>query len=169
MRDSTLKALQDLSLLLISVGQQVQNDTTDVVKQGDHVDVIKHFNHVRLAAEQVKEARELLAKLSDDLSRTTIPDIVRDLKERTGEKPPFNIEGVGRVSISHRWSASMLDKDMGFKWLRSNGLGDIIQETVNAQTLAATAKELSETKNRDLPSEIFKVGQMAFTSITKAK
>jgi len=167
MRASTLKALQDLNLLLISVGQQIENDTIDVIKTADHVEVIKHFNHLRIAAEEVKEAREKLAKMTDDLSRNTIPDIVRDLRERTGEKPPFNIEGVGRVSISHRWSASMLDKDMGFKWLRANSLGDIIQETVNAQTLAATAKELSEKHNRDLPAEIFKVGQMAFTSITK--
>lgn len=166
MRDVTLTEIQRLTQLLVSVGQMVLNDTNEVHKSGDHVELIKHFNHTRIAAEKIKEAREVLSELSDKLSREYIPDCFKELRERTGQKPPFVIDGVGRVTVSHRWSASMLDKDQGFDWLRRNDMGSIIQETVNAQTLAAYAKNRFEKEGKDLPTDIFKVGQMAFTSIT---
>jgi hypothetical protein len=80
----------------------------------------------------------------------------------------ITVEGVGRVSLSNRWSASMLDKTAGMEWLRETGNGSLIQETVNAQTLAAFAKDLNETKGMELPADIFKTGIMTYTSITKA-
>jgi len=70
--------------------------------------------------------------------------------------------------LSNRWSCSMLDKLTGMDWLRTNGHGDLIQETVNSSTLGAFARNLTEESGYELPSDIFKTSVMTFTSITKA-
>lgn len=169
MKDETLEWLGRVTKGLVQVSEAIRQETNEVVGSGDHIEVIKHFNQVRLAAEEIKECREALNAMSDNLSRITIPDIIANLKERTGEKPPFNIEGVGRVTVSYRFSASMVDKEAAFEWLRDNGHEGIIQETVNSSTLSAFAKNLLETDGIELPPEAFKVGTSPYTSITKAK
>ena len=169
MREETIEWLQRVTKGLQQVSAQIRTDTNEVIASGDHVEVIKHFNTIRLAAEEIKEAREAINDMSDNLSRITIPDLFANLKERTGQKPPFNIEGVGRVTVSYRFSASMVDKETAFNWLRANGHEGIIQETVNSSTLSAFAKNLLETDGIELPPEAFKVGTSPYTSITKAK
>jgi hypothetical protein len=62
----------------------------------------------------------------------------------------------------------MLDKQLGFDYLRANGAEGLIIETVNSQTLAAYAKELSTEEGKELPADVFKTGIMTYTSITKA-
>lgn len=167
MREETQRQLDQLCKLLISAGEMVRNDTDTVLKSRNHIEVIKHYATLRNVTEQIKFAREVLADLEDGLSKHHIPDIVREVREETGEKPPFNIEGVGRVSIANRYSASIIDKVGGYEWLRSSGNGSLITETVNSSTLAAFAKNYSEDEGKDLPAELFKVGVMQYTSITK--
>ena len=78
-----------------------------------------------------------------------------------------NVKGVGRVTINDRWSATMPDREAGIAWLREHGSAGMIQETVNAQTLGAHAKDMAMAKT-PLPSEVFKVTAKPYTSITKA-
>lgn len=167
MKNDTLEYLSRVCTDLVVVAEAIRKDGDVVIGSGDHVEIIKHFNHVRLAAERIKEAREALSDMSDSLSRVVIPDLVTNLRNTTGEKPPFNIEGVGRVSVSYRYSCTMLDKAVGVQWLKDHEQGGIVQETVNAQTLAAFAKDLLENQGKELPPDIFKVGTSPFTSITK--
>ena len=169
MREETADYLGKVVNGLVKVASEIREDTDAVIATGDHVAIIKHFNQVRIAAEQIKEAREAINDISDNLSRVVIPDTIANLKERTGEKPPFNIEGVGRVSVAYRFSCSMLDKDQGINWLKSEGHGGIVQETVNSSTLAAFAKDMLENQGYELPPGIFKIGTSPYTSITKAK
>lgn len=169
MKEATLTLLHRVVSDLISVAGYIRRDTDAVVATGDHVEVIKHFNNVRLAAEQIKEAREAINDMSDNLSRVIIPDIIANLRERTGEKPPFNIEGVGRVSVAYRFSCTMIDKNEGINWLKNTGNGGIVIETVNSATLSAFAKDLLENQGKELPADIFKVGTSPYTSITKAR
>ena len=73
-----------------------------------------------------------------------------------------------RVGVSHAWRASVRP-DMGSRakeWLRKNGKGDIVTETINASTLSAFAKQKAE-ENFDLPDDIFNVAQVPNTSVTK--
>ena len=76
--------------------------------------------------------------------------------------------GIGRVTVSHRFSCSMLDKERGMKWLKDEGHGSIVQETVNSSTLAAFAKDITVNQGGSLPEDLFKVGTAPYTSITKA-
>lgn len=167
MQANTVNELNKICADLEAIAATIRKETDEVTASGDHIAIIKHFDHTRLAVERIKAAREALHDMADYMSRVTIPDVVAAVKERTGEKPPFNIEGVGRVSVAYRFSASIIDKEKGLEWLRGNGHGGLIQETVNSSTLSAFAKDMLENQGIELPPDIFKVGTSPYTSITK--
>lgn len=164
MRQATFDQIQSLVKSLHLTTMMIREDTDTVVPTNDHIAIIKHYDHVRLAAAQIKEAREALKDMEDRLSREVVPDVMKLHNVKT-----ITIEGVGRVTVSHRYSCSMLDKELGIMWLKDNGHGGIVQETVNSSTLAAFSKNLLEEEGKELPEDIFKVGTSPYTSITKAK
>lgn len=169
MKATTLGTLKSAVHDLRWASSLIQEDTNAVLVGGNHVELIKHFNDLRLANEDIKQARKALDILEDRLSRSEIPDAFRALKERTGEKPPFLIEDIGRVSVGHRWACSIIEnkKVDAFSYVRGRGDGGIITETINSSTLAAYAKSLVDTKGLELPQDIFKTSINAYTSITK--
>lgn len=163
MRTDTLERLQYVCGLLVGVAEAVREDGETILPTRDHIAIIKHFNQLRLANDQIKEAREALVEMANRLSYEEVPEVMAEHNIRT-----ITVEGVGRVSITHRWSCSMLDKELGMNWLRNTGNEGIIQETVNSSTLAAFAKSKMEEDGESLPADIFKTGITAYTSITKA-
>jgi hypothetical protein len=89
-------------------------------------------------------------RLADfDLDMVRVPEIARSF------------------SVLDKMSASLVDKVEGFKWLRANGLGDLVQETVNAGTLAAAMRNLILEQGIDPPPEIVKVSTYKATSVNK--
>ena len=163
MRDDTVTALQLICSSLQAATSQIREQTDDVVATTDHVQVIKHYDQLRQLTALIKESREALEQIEMKLSREQVPEVMRahNIKNIT-------IEGVGRVTLGTRWSASMPDKAAGFEWLRANEHGGVIQETVNAQTLGALAKELN-LEGTELPAPTFTTNIMTYTSITKVK
>lgn len=163
MKMKTLLSLADVCGTLSVLAGDVRSETNEVVASGDHIEIIKHYDKLRQATALIKESRESLAQLEEKLSREQVPDVLRANNIRT-----ITVEGVGRVSLGTRWSASMPDKGAGFEWLRANNHGGVIQETVNAQTLGALAKELNN-EGIELPAPTFVTNIMTYTSITKVK
>ncbi len=163
MQDSTLEVLNRLCSSLSEVAGWIRDETSQEVATNDPVKVIKHYDKIRQVNAAIKESREALGQIEEKLSREYVPDVMRAHNIKT-----TTIEGVGRVSLGTRWSASMPDKGAGFEWLRAQGHGGVIQETVNAQTLGALAKELN-SEGAELPSPTFTTNIMTYTSITKAK
>lgn len=163
MRMSTLSDLAGVCGQFAILAGRVREETTNEVAKGDHVELIRHYDKVRQVNALIKETREALEQIETRLSREQVPDVMRANNIKT-----ITIEGVGRVSLGTRWSASMPDKQEGFTWLRTNGHGGVIQETVNAQTLGALAKEMNES-GEELPAPTFTTNVMTYTSITKVK
>jgi hypothetical protein len=161
MQKSTIAALDGVCTDLVYVATMVRQDTADVFKLVDPIEAVIHFDLVRKATEKIKTARKALEELEDSISREQIPTLFLNKQVKT-----LNIEGVGRATVSYRWAASIKDKDAGFKWLRDNGHGGIITETVNSSTLASFAKEVVQGGS-ELPDDIFTVGQNPYTSITR--
>ena len=145
------------------LAEDVRNQTDAAVSSGDHIAIIKHYDKLRQITALIKESREALSQIEEKMSREQVPDALRSNNIRT-----ITVEGVGRVSLGTRWSASMPDKQAGFDWLRANEHGGVIQETVNAQTLGALAKELNNV-GTELPAPTFTTNIMTYTSITKVK
>lgn len=164
MRKETYEYLGKVCNSLTKVAEMIRFETNEVASSGNHVDIIKHFNSVRIGAELIKEAREAISEISDQLSREIVPDAMRRADVKT-----ITVEGVGRVTVSYRFSCTMVDKGLGIDWLRKSGNGGIIQETVNSSTLSAFAKNMLEVEGKELPDDLFKVGTSPFTSITKVK
>ena len=163
MKPETKIDLAEICAALSRVAGQVRDQTNEAVATNDHIQVIKHYNDLRIVTAIIKETREVLQQLEEKLSREHVPDVMRAHNIRN-----ITVEGVGRVTLGTRWSASMTDKPSGFEWLRGNGHGGVIQETVNAQTLGALAKEMNE-EGTELPAPTFTTNIMTYTSITKVK
>lgn len=164
MREATKSLLTKVCTAMDQVAAMVREDTNAAEQSKDHVEVIRHYNDLRLAIEQIKTARKAVEGINEQLSREIVPDAMREAKVKT-----ITVEGVGRVTISHRFSCSMTDKERGIQWLKDNQYGEIVQETVNAQTLASHARDLLENHGKELPEDLFKVSTSPYTSITKVK
>ncbi len=157
-----LNKLREGSVRLGELVNQIRQES-ETHKNDDHVALIQYFNELRLANDTFNEAKKALSEIHDTLSRDYVPDAMRRANVKT-----CTVVGVGRVSISHRFSASMVDKEGAISWLRDHDLGGIVIETVNSSTLSAMAKRLIEDEGRELPEDLFKTSTLAYTSITKA-
>lgn len=164
MQELTLSSLTRVLREFERVAGMLRSDTTTVIGTNDPIEIVKHFDNLRAINKSIKVAREALQEIEDQLSTDTIPTLFLNRSLKT-----MNIEGVGRVTVSNRFSVSIIEnkRDDAFDWLRDNEGGDLIKPTVNSQSLASFAKELMSAKGTDLPSEIFKVGTSPYTSITK--
>ena len=125
--------------------------------------MVRHFVDLRDINEDIKIVRKSLELIEDRLSHSEIPDHFKRMNIKT-----VTYEDIGRVSVGHKWSCSIIDKQVGFQWVRENGHSGLIIETINSSTLAAFAKNLSETENKSLPPDKFVTSINPYTSITKA-
>jgi hypothetical protein len=123
---------------------------------------------------QVRDARDVL-----DRTMKMLDSHHRLLKE-VHVPEAFEARGVQNISLDgyrfsrvQNWRASYREgmKPEALVWLRSNELGDIIQDFVPPMTLAATAKSLNE-ENQSLPDDLFSTHiqqNMSITKVIKAK
>lgn len=76
-----------------------------------------------------------------------------------------------RVGVSQNFRASIRKdcKEDAYKWLRENGLGDLITDTVNASSLSAAAKYELEENGIEFPEAMFNVAIVPNTSVTVTK
>lgn len=142
----------------------------DVDKLQHHIDeqtvemplsvLITRLDQVRNLHARLKEIASDVNQIAERLSTTLVPNAMREAGFTTVNHQ------VGRVSVSSRVSASMVEKHGAMAWLRDHELGDLIIETVNAQTLSAQAKAMIEA-GEELPPDFFKISIKPTTSITK--
>lgn len=164
MQTMTQLVLSQALTALEEATKRVTRETEARIGDGELVSLIKHFAELRDVNEVIKKARKALDDLEDHLSHVDIPDTFK----RVGIKT-VNIDDIGRVTVSYKWGCSINDgkKPESFNWLRESGHGGIIIETVNAQTLAAFAKNETEANGKELPPDLFTTTLRPYTSITK--
>ena len=123
-------------------------------------DLITHLDAVRNLHARLKEIAADVNQFSERLSTQHVPDAMRAAGFTTVN------HAVGRVSVSSRVSATMTDKHGAISWLKDHDLGELVIETVNAQTLSAQARAMLEAGD-ELPETYFKTSLKTYTSITK--
>lgn len=149
---------------MAGLANQIEAQVAEI-KRMNIEDVLRFWHFNGDAYEAMDKERKRLYAALETLSRVSIPEIMGEKKVRT-----VTLDDVGfRFTVSQRFSASMPDKERGKEWLRSNGLGDIIQETINAQTLSSAIKKMIEDDGKDPPAELFTTNYMSYTSATKAR
>lgn len=158
-------------------------------------DLVKHSDAIRrleaTLRKQMKSAREAgsvplarafvvyhraMERLKEDLK--PVEELFRQYKEADLPEA-FEQAGVTsipltegfRIGVSSTTRASIREgqRAAAYDWLRQNGLGDIIGETINSSTLSSTAKTLMEQNNKELPESLFNVALMPNTSVTATK
>jgi hypothetical protein len=150
-------ASEKLDLLLA----RAVRDTAEIINHGDIPEAVTYFAELRDMVKTLQDKISALQKHVDTLSHESLPTMFTNANVKT-----ITVDDIGRVTINIRWSASPINKEAAFNWLRSTGNEGLIIETVNAQTLGAFAKE-QIMAGKPLPSDIFKVGSSPYVSITK--
>jgi aspartate aminotransferase-like enzyme len=136
----------------------------DRVKLSPMTDAAEMYVDIKNLNDRYEELGKLLGATVEELKLKIIPAKFESSKTTT-----WTSSRGFRVTISGLTRASMGEnKEAAKEWLRKNGLGAIIQETVNASTLSATAKALLE-EGKELDPDLFKTTLMTTTSVTKVK
>ncbi|MGI5840547.1 MAG: hypothetical protein ACOX8W_13035 [bacterium] len=127
-------------------------------------DLVKLRDWKKSLDEQLKAANaeiaETEAKLSDAMINEEVPNFSRNGKL-------FYLSTRTYASPAAGCKAEL------FAWLRENGFGDLVQETVNANTLSAWAREYMEENDlNELPetlSGLVRVYEKTSVGVRKAK
>lgn len=138
------------------------------------------YNHLKDQFEELTAVQKEFSKFIELIKNVKLPEAFDREKLKT-----ITLQDGTRVTKSDRTTASIIGPQAdAFDWLRENGYPDIIKETVNSSTMAATAKEiLSNAKVLDtgmvvaidpdmpidLPADLFEVRITPTTSVTKGK
>lgn len=113
-------------------------------------DLIDRMKEVQDDLSVLEEKRKPLQKELDELRLNQIPAEMaeEDVTSLTG--------GFGRCTLVSDLYSTITDKETFFLWLEEQGHGDMIQPTVNGQTLKAFCKEQIRN-NVELPTDMLKV------------
>jgi len=113
-------------------------------------DLIDHMKEVQDELAELENKRKPLQKELDQLRLTDIPAEMaeEDITSVTG--------GFGRCTLTSDLYVQVQDKAALFDWLENSGNGDMIQPTVNAQSLKAFCKEQLR-EGTQLPDDTLKL------------
>lgn len=156
-------AAEDLAkaaAIVEALGEEVKNDGKTAPAQ-----IAEYYFHLDTAYESADTARKRVYHVVDMFNKFIIPTRLRD-----SGMDLIRVAAVSRsFSVVTKTSATLLDKEKGFEWLRSIGQGDVIQETVNAGTLSALCRNLVLDQGIDPPADIVNMRSYDTTSMTKYK
>ena len=134
------------------------------------------FIALRIISDTIKDAIEPLGVKIDTLpEQSAISKLGSDIipkaleREKIGSFTTKNYPlGDKRVGVSERYFVSIIDKPGAFAWLRSPevNLPDLIQETVNSQTLSSALRHRLETEGKEPPAKLFNAHFKPSTSVT---
>ena len=155
--DPAIRAAADLELLL----EFVKMDTSTLVESGEPAGVAVHLEYLRFMVKELDRKVTALSNHVKEISEHMMPTLMfnKGMKSTT-------FIGVGRVAINQHWTAKMLNPPKCMEWLRAEGNGGVIRETVHHETLGAIAREAA-TKGHWLPHDLFNITTSNYTSITK--
>lgn len=146
--------------------EQILRDLTDLADRSEEY-LKKVEDDLSLKPADMAKAYWAVCNLHDDLKKqlTRLYHVMNALDKAVLPKlfehhglDMVRIPELGRsFSIRQMTTASMLDKEQAMEWLRENGHGDLIQETVNAGTLASFIRNMILEEGIEPPEELFKV------------
>lgn len=146
------------------VRERLDHDIPLMVRDRPASELAHLYGMVRDMNTLVGEALKPLSDAAGILANNLIP------KEFENENlTSFTTQDGYRVTVSTAYRASIKadKKEEAYDWLRKNNLDALITETVNAGTLSAAGKKLTEDEGKELPEDLFNAAYMPTTSLTK--
>ena len=115
-------------------------------QDASHV-ILQKAKELKAIKERIDRGEELLKELKaerDKLELSVLPGLMEN-----AEIESVKLEGIGTLYTVTKPKVSVLvaDQPAFYSWLKENGHGDIIKETVHYQTLNSWAKEILEQGN----------------------
>lgn len=159
-----VNALQDARATVIAVASMFTqfNDDADKGQVSTSELAIALFN-TKEAYGELDEAVKLIYHQVERINKGLLPKRLRD-----SDTDGLRVPSIARsFSIRTQYSASFLDKEAGFKWLRETGNESLITETVNAGTLASFCRNLILEHGIEPPADVVKMSSYDAMSITK--
>ena len=142
-----------------------KNKLINLYKEQTIPELIKEMVSVKDELEIAKAAKTKLEEIHDILRLLVLPEKMDDEDVST-----LTVPGVGRASIQSDiyFSIPADQRESCYEWLRENGHGDIIQETVNSSTGKSWAKEMMKL-GKPIPEGMFKVTPFSRVQVTRIK
>jgi hypothetical protein len=122
---------------------------------------IRQMSSLREVKDQIEEDLKAVNKQYDYLRFVHIPKCMEDEGIEN-----MRITGIGMCYLSPvvRARINPERKTDAYEWLEDNGHGDIVTETVNAQTLSSVVKQLL-AKNETVPADLITVDALTQANI----
>lgn len=168
MRDevrNALAALEALATMARDAAAQVEKAGDDLKNTSTAApsEIAEFYFYVKIAYENIDKDIKRVYHVMDMVGKFLLPE-----RLQANGLDAIRVPSIARsFSIVSKTSASFLDKEKGFEWLRSIGQEEVIQETVNAGTLAALCRNLILEQGIDPPADIVKVSTYNTTSMVK--
>lgn len=121
------------------------------------------FFRLKEGYEALDKQRKRVYAVKDKLDKVVVPKMIEDNGMEKVQVP----EVARSFYVVDRVSASLLDKEKGFEWLRNNGGDELITETVNAQTLAGFVQQFILEQGMDPPEDVIKMSPYQTTGVSK--
>lgn len=160
---------EDAELKLTALNAELPH-VIDGLKGASLKDACVAYFELKKAYDGLEAQRKKLYSQLDFLSKSVIPE-------------KFEDEGIDKLQIPEvehsfyplrKMTASLVagedgTKEAAMKWLRENGLGELISETVNAGTLASAIKSMIEETAKEPPAGVVKVNTYSTVGFSKYK
>ena len=155
------KKIKDAYEMFNNIANGLDNEAQDVLTK-DVADILAILVEIRTMDENLKYVK----KRFYDLYKRYKEEIVPTKFQEEGITS-ITVDGT-RFTVSQSSKTTIVggEKEAAYKWLRENGLEDIITNTINSSTLSATARTLLED-GVEMPEDIFKMYIFNNTSMTK--
>ena len=117
-------------------------------------------------AQDTKDNNAAIDKLKAEIAETMIDE---DIPSQGYGDYVYSLQD--KIKYSKRGEAELQEKGLDFfEVLREQGIGDIIKETVNANTLQSTMKAVADENDGELPPELDEiVSSYEMTDISRRK
>ena len=150
----------------------------------DQQDTMKKTDNIQSLADQVEKLESLQTRL--ELQEENIKNTKKQLEHLSGEVIPTMMSEMGlshlklmdgsSVDVKPHYSATITvaNKDAAFKWLRNNGLGDIIKNEIlvsfgrNEDNKAADYAALAQERGYQ-PTQKLKVEPMTLKALVRER
>ena len=166
MKPETEAACASALFALAKATACLEAEAKEAISSDNPPDLVRYYADLREQAVALRDSVATISKIEQNLSYEQIPLAF----DRAGIQN-VRVTGYGLVGLIRKWSCSILEgqKDRAFLYLRAEGQGGMIIETVPAPTLGAWAHAVTDETGKEPPDEIFKTSVARSVSLRRSK
>lgn len=130
---------------------------------GKTVELAQELRRLKDKKDELAEQEKIINIRIDEITKRELPEAM-DAEGISNIK----VENAGKVSLRGEVYAAIPAeaRDAAYEWLRENGKGSLITETVNASTLKAAAKDWLK-QGMDVPADLIKITPVTVAVLTR--